>query len=121
MLLEKYPAYDLQILTDHDGRTVFHDAAFWSNTTALQMIKDHLEALSPDRPIPWNVQAQNDTVLDEAVARLMITDGEAILGHSADLGRVAAAPSRITLIACYRFLRENGALHQWELDGILLT
>jgi hypothetical protein len=120
MLLERYPAYDLQTLTDDDDRTVFHDAALWSNTTALQMIKDHLQALSPDRPIPWNVQAQNDTVLDEAVARVMTKDGEATLGHSADLGRVAAASSRIALTTCYRFLRENGALHQWELDGFLL-
>lgn len=121
MLLQKYPEYKYYIQTDIDGLTVFHHAAIWSNTTALRMIKDHLQTHYPNKVIPWGIQARSYTVLDAAVARLVGKDTDPVLGHSVELSRVAAASSRLASIACYRFLRENGALHHWELTGVLLS
>lgn len=42
MLLAKYPDFDdVFRVTDERGRSSLHIAAYWSNKTALQMIKDH--------------------------------------------------------------------------------
>ncbi|KAI8725603.1 Protein kinase domain-containing protein [Fusarium sp. LHS14.1] len=74
MLLQKYPDYDPLFTRSKTRRTVLHVAAYWSDKTALQMIKDHVQCHCPGKPVPWNLIEGGNTVLDFASlgARLLV-------------------------------------------------
>ncbi|ENH66844.1 Serine/threonine-protein kinase HT1 [Fusarium oxysporum f. sp. cubense race 1] len=119
MLLAKYPDFDdVFRVADERGRTSLHIAAYWSNTTALQMIKDHAQRHFPNKNIPWNTVASGNTVLDHA---LLGIKEKSLPALDTEVNKVATRSTRKAALACYVFLRENGALHNWELDGSLVA
>ncbi|EXM17337.1 serine/threonine protein kinase [Fusarium oxysporum f. sp. vasinfectum 25433] len=119
MLLAKYPDFDdVFRVADERGRTSLHIAAYWSNTTALQMIKDHAQRHFPNKNIPWNTVASGNTVLDHA---LLGIKEKSLPALDTEVNKVATRSTRKAALACYVFLRENGALHNWELDGPLVA
>ncbi|EMT72535.1 hypothetical protein FOC4_g10001169 [Fusarium odoratissimum] len=119
MLLAKYPDFDdVFRVADERGRTSLHIAAYWSNKTALQMIKDHAQRHFPNKNIPWNTVASGNTVLDHA---LLGIKEKSLPALDTEVNKVATRSTRKAALACYVFLRENGALHNWELDGSLVA
>ncbi|KAL5610225.1 hypothetical protein FOVSG1_004906 [Fusarium oxysporum f. sp. vasinfectum] len=119
MLLAKYPDFDdVFRVTDERGRSSLHIAAYWSNKTALQMIKDHAQRHFPNKNIPWNTVASGNTVLDHA---LLGIKEKSLPALDTEVNKVATRSTRKAALACYVFLRENGALHNWELDGSLVA
>ncbi|KAF5687897.1 serine threonine kinase [Fusarium denticulatum] len=119
MLLAKYPAFDdVFRIADERGRTCLHIAAYWSNKTALQMIKDHAQRHFPNKKIPWNAVASGNTVLDHALQGIKEKSLPAL---DKEVNKVATRSTRKAALACYVFLRENGALHNWELEGSLVA
>ncbi|EGU77133.1 hypothetical protein HZS61_014606 [Fusarium oxysporum f. sp. conglutinans] len=119
MLLAKYPDFDdVFRVADERGRTSLHIAAYWSNKTALQMIKDHAQRHFPNKNIPWNTVASGTTVLDHA---LLGIKEKSLPALDTEVNKVATRSTRKAALACYVFLRENGALHNWELDGSLVA
>ncbi|KAF4945004.1 hypothetical protein FGADI_12263 [Fusarium gaditjirri] len=119
MLLAKYPAFDdIFRIADERGRSSLHIAAYWSNKTALQMIKDHAQRHFPNKKIPWNTVASGNTVLDHALQGIKENSIPAL---DTEVNKVATRSTRKAALACYVFLRENGALHNWELEGSLVA
>ncbi|KAF5594360.1 serine threonine kinase [Fusarium subglutinans] len=119
MLLAKYPVFDdVFRVADERGRTCLHIAAYWSNKTALQMIKDHAQRHFPSKKIPWNAVASGNTVLDHALQGIK---EKALPALDNQVNKVASRSTRKAALACYVFLRENGALHNWELEGSLVA
>ncbi|EWZ46369.1 serine/threonine protein kinase [Fusarium oxysporum Fo47] len=119
MLLAKYPDFDdVFRVTDERGRSSLHIAAYWSNKTALQMIKDHAQRHFPNKNNPWNTVASGNTVLDHA---LLGIKEKSLPTLDTEVNKVATRSTRKAALACYVFLRENGALHNWELDGSLVA
>jgi hypothetical protein len=119
MLLAKYPAFDeIFRIADERGRNSLHIAADWSNKTALQMIKDHAQRHFPDKKIPWNAVASGNTVLDHA---LLCIKEKSLPALGTEINKVVTRSTRKAALACYTFLRENGALHHWELEGSLVA
>ncbi|KAM5363478.1 hypothetical protein ACJA88_013507 [Fusarium oxysporum] len=119
MLLAKYPDFDdVFRVTDERGRSSLHIAAYWSNKTALQMIKDHAQRHFPNKNNPWNTVASGNTVLDHA---LLGIKEKSLPALDTEVNKVATRSTRKAALACYVFLRENGALHNWELDGSLVA
>ncbi|RKL16461.1 hypothetical protein BFJ68_g5073 [Fusarium oxysporum] len=114
----KYPDFDdVFRVTDERGRSSLHIAAYWSNKTALQMIKDHAQRHFPNKNNPWNTVASGNTVLDHA---LLGIKEKSLPALDTEVNKVATRSTRKAALACYVFLRENGALHNWELDGARL-
>jgi hypothetical protein len=119
MLLAKYPAFDdVFRITDEKRRSSLHIAAYWSNKTALQIIQGHAQRHFPSKNIPWNTVASGNTVLDHAL--LGIKD-KSLPALDTEVNKVATRSTRKAALACYVFLRENGALHNWELEGSLVA
>ncbi|SCO40934.1 related to death-associated protein kinase 1 [Fusarium fujikuroi] len=119
MLLAKYPAFDdVFRIADEKGRTSLHIAAYWSNKIALQMIKEHAQRHFPNKTIPWNTEASGNTVLDHALQGIKEKSFPAL---DNEVNKVATRSTRKAALACYAFLRENGALHNWELEGSLVA
>ncbi|KLO92417.1 Uncharacterized protein LW93_11991 [Fusarium fujikuroi] len=119
MLLAKYPSFDdIFRIADERGRTSLHIAAYWSNKTALQMIKDHARRHFSNKNIPWNTEASGNTVLDHALQGIKEKSFPAL---DTKINKVATRSTRKAALACYVFLRENGALHNWELEGSLVA
>ncbi|KAG4281208.1 serine/threonine protein kinase [Fusarium proliferatum] len=119
MLLAKYPAFDdVFRIADERGRTALHIAAYWSNKTALQMIKEHAQRNFPNKTIPWNTEASGNTVLDHTLQGIKEKSFPAL---DNEVNKVATRSTRKAALACYLFLRENGALHNWELEGSLVA
>ncbi|KAH7254278.1 uncharacterized protein BKA55DRAFT_737986 [Fusarium redolens] len=119
MLLAKYPAFDdVFRIADEKGRSSLHIAAYWSNKTALQMIKDYAQRHFPSKNIPWNTVASGNTVLDHA---LLGIKEKSLPALDTEVNKVATRSTRKAALACYVFLRENGALHNWELEGSLVA
>nr|RBQ94673.1 hypothetical protein FVER53263_07705 [Fusarium verticillioides] len=119
MLLAKYSAFDdvFRVADDRD-RTSLHIAAYWSNKTALQMIKDHSQRNFPNKKIPWNAVASDNTVLDHA---LLGIKEKSLPALDTEVNKVATRSTKKAALACYVCLRENGALHNWELEGSLVA
>ncbi|KAF5639240.1 serine threonine kinase [Fusarium sp. NRRL 52700] len=119
MLLAKYPAFDdVFRIADERGRTSLHIAAYWSNKTALQMIKEHAQRHFPNKNIPWNNVASGNTVLDHALQGIKEKSFPTL---DNEVNKVATRSTKKAALACYVFLRENGALHNWELEGSLVA
>ncbi|KAF4341452.1 serine threonine kinase [Fusarium beomiforme] len=119
MLLNRYPTFDdIFAIADDKDRSVLHIAAYWSNKTALQMIKDHAERHFPNKALPWNAVATGNTVIDHA---LLGIKEKSLLKLDEVVNKVATRSTRKASLACYVFLRENGALHNWELEGTLVA
>ncbi|KAG7418401.1 Serine/threonine-protein kinase HT1 [Fusarium oxysporum f. sp. rapae] len=119
MLLAKYTAFDdVFRVADERGRSSLHIAAYWSNKTALQMIKDHAQRHFPNKNIPWNTVASGNTVLDHA---LLGIKEKSLPALDTEVNKVATRSTRKAALECYVFLRENGALHNWELEGSLVA
>ncbi|CVL11284.1 related to death-associated protein kinase 1 [Fusarium proliferatum] len=119
MLLAKYPVFDnLFRVADDRGSSSLHVAAYWSNRTALQMIKGHAQRRFPNQKIPWNTSASGNTVLDHA---LLSIKEKSLPAPNSTVNKVATRSTREAALSCYVFLRENGALHTWELEGSLVA
>lgn len=118
MLLQKYPDYDTIFTRSKTQRTVLHVAAYWSNKTALQMIKDHVQRNYPGKPVPWNLIEGVNTVLD--FASLGVRE-KALPALGPEGNKVATRSTKKAALECYKFLRENGALHNWELQGTMVA
>ncbi|KAM0226904.1 hypothetical protein ACHAPO_011998 [Fusarium lateritium] len=119
MILSKYPAFEnIMSVYNAQGQTVLHCAAQWSNKTALQMIKDHFERHFPRRPVPWNTQANGGTVLDWAWH--VCTKKSIPERHDEVANKIHTRTTRKAALDCYVFLRENGAMRERELEGLLL-
>ncbi|KAF5588154.1 serine threonine kinase [Fusarium pseudoanthophilum] len=112
------PFDDIFPIADERGRTSLHIAAYWSNKTALQMIKDHAQRHFPDKKIPWNTEASGNTVLDHA---LLGIKEKSLPALDTEVSKVATRSTKKAALACYVFLRENGGLHNWELEGSLVA
>jgi hypothetical protein len=81
------------------------------------MIQEHIDEHYPGRDVPYNATTDGGlTVLDYSV--------EAIKKNKVDeevnsrLDAQVLAVHRVHAIKCYQMLRENGALHCFELKGI---
>ncbi|KAM6528957.1 hypothetical protein FALCPG4_009909 [Fusarium falciforme] len=118
MLLQKYPDYDTIFTRSKTQRTVLHVAAYWSNKTALQMIKDHVQRNYPGKSVPWNLIEGGNTVLD--FASLGVRE-KALPALGPEGNKVATRSTKEAALECYKFLRENGALHNWELQGTMVA
>ncbi|RSL68696.1 hypothetical protein CEP54_002737 [Fusarium duplospermum] len=118
MLLQKYPDYDTIFTRSKTQRTVLHVAAYWSNKTALQMIKDHVQHNCPGNSVPWNLIEGGNTVLD--FASLSVRE-KALPALGPEGNRAATRSTKKAALECYKFLRENGALHNWELQGTMVA
>jgi len=83
------------------------------------MIQEHVKAHYPDQDVPYNTTTDEGvTVLDhsaDAVKRDKIYEEE-----NRQLDARVLAVHREHAIRCYRMLRENGALHSFELKGIFI-
>jgi hypothetical protein len=94
-------------------------AAFWSNRTAIRIIQEHVDKHDPDRGVPYNATTDGGTtVLDysvEAAKKNTINEEE-----NQQLDTQLLAVHREHAIKCYQLLRENGALHWFELKGIMI-
>jgi hypothetical protein len=116
-----------------------HVAAYDGSFTALDLLKEHVCRMHPTKPMPYNVLQQSYTVLDllllstyniRAIQRRMkiladasdsesqetepIHSGEAV---EREQGPEAEFYQRQICIY-YKMLREDGALHSDELQGI---
>ncbi|KAJ4157720.1 hypothetical protein NW754_009369 [Fusarium falciforme] len=118
MLLQKYPGYDTIFTRSKTQRTVLHIAAYWSNKTALQMIKDHVQRNYPGKSVPWNLIEGGNTVLD--FASLGVRE-KALPALGPEGNKVATRSTKKAALECYKFLRESGALHNWELQGTMVA
>ncbi|KAJ4218838.1 hypothetical protein NW759_007989 [Fusarium solani] len=118
MILQKYPDYDTIFTRSKTQSTVLHVAAYWSNKTALQMIKDHVQRNCPGKPVPWNLIEEGNTVLDSA--SLGVRE-KALPALSPEGNKLATRSTKKAALECYKFLRENGALHNWELQGTMVA
>ncbi|KAF5553500.1 serine threonine kinase [Fusarium napiforme] len=112
------PFDDIFRIIDERDRTSLHIAAYWSNKTALQMIKDHAQRHFPSKKVPWNTVASGNTVLDHALLGIKEKSPPAL---DSEVNKVAARSTKKAALGCYVFLRENGALHNWELEGSLVA
>jgi hypothetical protein len=101
------------------GFNALHTAAYWSNRTAIQMIKEHVDEHYPDKEVPYNVTTDDGiTALDcsaRAVSKNMVYEED-----NRDLDVRVLAVHQEHAIKCYRLLRESGALHSFELKGFLI-
>ncbi|KFA78610.1 hypothetical protein S40288_06979 [Stachybotrys chartarum IBT 40288] len=117
MILAKYPDHT-NLLLGPNGSNALQTAAYWGNGTALQMIKDHMQRKFPRKTVPWNVKANGNTVLDYA---MLAVQDQKIKALEPIVNRVATRATRESALACYEFLRENGAVHNWELQGTMVA
>jgi hypothetical protein len=96
-----------------------HVAAFWSNRTAIRIIQEHVDEYYPDEEMPYNTTNDGgSTALDasaEAAKKNKINEEE-----NEQLDAHVLAVHREHAIKCYQMLRENGALHWFELKGVLI-
>jgi hypothetical protein len=96
-----------------------HIAASCANKTAIQMIQEHVEEYWPKREVPYNIiTTWGTTPLDYSASA--VKDGM----HAEGDGQVdpqVPAMYREHAISCYQLLRQNGALHSFELKGIFIT
>ncbi|EEU45289.1 uncharacterized protein NECHADRAFT_80834 [Fusarium vanettenii 77-13-4] len=118
MLLQKYPEHNILFTRTKTQRTVLHVASYWSNKTALQMIKDHVQRNCPGKPVPWNLIEGGNTVLD--FASLGVRE-KTLPALGPEGNKAASRSTRKAALECYRFLRQNGALHNWELQGTMIA
>ncbi|KAJ4262925.1 hypothetical protein NW762_006538 [Fusarium torreyae] len=119
LLLDKYPEYErLMQTSDAQGRCILHVAAYWSNKTALQMLKDHVNRHYPEILLPWNTLASGNSVLDHATLGVQ---EKSLARWGTEINKVATRSTKKAALACYEFLRENGALHNWEFEGIMVA
>ncbi|KAF4436404.1 serine threonine kinase [Fusarium acutatum] len=117
LLLDKYPTFDEIFQRDDMGQSVLHRAALWFNKTALQMITAHAQRHCSSKILPWNTVASGNTVLDYII--LGVTENFPMLYP--EVNKVATRSTKKAASACYSFLRENGALHNWEMEGSMVT
>ncbi|KAF4960305.1 hypothetical protein FSARC_10502 [Fusarium sarcochroum] len=119
LLLDRYPEYErLMQTSDAEGRCILHIAAYWSNKTALQMFKDHIDRHYPDISLPWNTLASRNSVLDLSTLGIQKM---ALATWGTEVNKVAMKSTKKAALACYEFLRENGALHNWEFEGTMVA
>ncbi|KAL2686858.1 hypothetical protein Neosp_004400 [[Neocosmospora] mangrovei] len=118
MLLQQYADYDGIFARSKTQRTILHVAAYWSNNTALQMIKDHVQRNCPGKLVPWNIIEGGNTVLD--FASLGVRE-KTLPALGPEGNKVATRSTKKAALECYKFLRENGALHNWELQGTMVA
>ncbi|UPL01367.1 hypothetical protein LCI18_012301 [Fusarium solani-melongenae] len=112
------PCYDTIFTRSKTQRTVLHIAAYWSNKTALHMIKDHVQRNYPGKPVPWNLIEGGNTVLD--FASLGVRE-KTLPALGPEGNKVATRSTKKAALECYKFLRENGALQNWELQGTMVA
>ncbi|KAF5716280.1 major facilitator superfamily transporter [Fusarium mundagurra] len=92
------PAFDdVFRVADERGRTSLHIAAYWSNKTALQMIKDHAQRHFPSKKIPWNTVASGNIVLDHA---LLGIKEKSLPALDSEVNKVATRSTKKAALAC---------------------
>ncbi|KAL3455207.1 hypothetical protein BJX64DRAFT_295271 [Aspergillus heterothallicus] len=97
-----------------------HTAAQYANMVALEIFINHIEANTPDQPVPWNLCGENgNTVLDCATSTVAYPSRSE--EDSDGLYNIASKEVQKAAMRCYEFLRGKGALHNWELKGDILT
>ncbi|USP75914.1 hypothetical protein yc1106_03188 [Curvularia clavata] len=133
LLLTHYPEYS-RLSERRPGRLgAAHSAAAHGNFTALRVFKSYVENMEPPRRLPYNEVQQNKTMIDNLVWSFEITlriqrpggnpfssSGESKEQvHDSDYLHSDLNMHRQQVAAWYRIMREDGALHESELQGIL--
>lgn len=112
MILKKYPEAS-NIALGHENRSALFHATLWTNRLAIQYMKDHVRSLRPPQTLPHNVTDNGVTVLDAASS--VLKGSNAV--HSKFVSEKILEDCRVK---CYKFLREDGATHKYEHDGVMI-
>lgn len=136
LLVNAYPDETMAALLEDN---VFHTAALWGNTDALEFLQDYAEISPAARVLseaekaelrcfsrPWRGATPLDYVhesLNEKGVRVqtqqdLLENGP--FGKKWDLGLFDVTLLRERHLQCYRFLRTRGALHSDELEGYII-
>lgn len=137
LLLNAYPKIEHLTLGWRDQIPALHRAAAGTNLEVLQLMREHIELKYPGKTLPYNHAHLRDIIEEGAALNTALdccrngmiapkfdiatempskNEKEGILGMTA-FEKQASSNQRGLI---YKYLRDQGAVHAWELDGYFI-